>query len=114
VYVPFSNHYRKDWRTLIKFFAYVMTLKDIPEMAQRILIYSAVKESETAIEKYGFMTEAVQRTLYDKAVLVEDKWLIEPTTVPNDDEEEDEEGNIRRGKESLGTHFVGRSVWWER
>mmetsp|Transcript_7604 Transcript_7604/g.15292 ORF Transcript_7604/g.15292 Transcript_7604/m.15292 type:complete len:1242 (+) Transcript_7604:218-3943(+) len=114
VYVPFATHYRKDWRTLIKFFAYVMTLKDIPEMAQRILIYSAVKESETAIQKHGFMTEAVQRTLYDKDVLVEDKWLIEPTIVPTDEEDEDEEGNVRRGKDSLGTHFIGRSVWWER
>jgi len=87
VFLPFSTHYKKGWRTLIKFFAYVMTLKDMPKMAQRILIHSAVKESETALEKHSFMVEAVQRTLYDKDVLMEDKWTTEPTAVSTDEEE---------------------------
>ena len=56
------------------------------------------------------MVEAVQMTLFDKQVLQEDNWMTVPTTMPVD--EVDEDGNVVRGKDHGGTHFIGRSVWW--
>ena len=112
-YAQFSTHYKKDWRTLIKFFAHIMTLDDMPVMAQRILTEAAVRESTTATEKYNYMVVAVHRTLFDKDVLREDNWLTEPALPPTEPEE-DENGNAVRDQNPLGTHYIGKKVWWER
>ncbi|GMH96980.1 hypothetical protein TrVE_jg4547 [Triparma verrucosa] len=108
--VGFAEHYQDHWRVLIKFFALVIKLEDMPAEAIRILTYAAARESMTTTQKYGFMVEAVQMTLFDKKVLQEDNWQTKPTKLPQ--ETVDEGGNVVRGMDHGGTHFIGRSVYW--
>ncbi|GMI01708.1 hypothetical protein TrLO_g11128 [Triparma laevis f. longispina] len=106
----FAEHYQDHWRVLIKFFALVIKLEDMPAEAIRILTYAAARDSETTAQKYGFMVEAVQMTLFDKKVLQEDNWQTTPSVLQQDTV--DEGGNVVRGMDHGGTHFIGRSVYW--
>lgn len=95
---------------LIKFFALVIKLEDMPTEAIRILTYAAARDSQTTAQKYGFMVESVQMTLFDKKVLQEDNWQTTPSVLQQDTV--DEGGNVVRGMDHGGTHFIGRSVYW--
>ncbi|GMI14694.1 hypothetical protein TrVE_jg1572 [Triparma verrucosa] len=107
IIVSFAEHYQDHWRVLVKFFALVIKLEDMPAEAIRILTYAAVRESMTTTQKYGFMVEAVQMTLFDKKVLQEDSWQTKPTKLTVD-----EGGNVVRVWNK--TDYIGRSVYWVR
>lgn len=49
--VGFADHFQDEWRVLIKFFAYVIKLGDMPAQAKRILTFAAARESRDTQEK---------------------------------------------------------------